>query len=402
MGEQQGGGGVAVCSSTQQQQQPKSISKSACDECKTNESKYKCPGCPIRSCSLPCVKAHKLRTGCTGKRLQQTEFVPLFKFDDNLLLSDYNMLEDVKRIADSAKRRRILLCGKYLGTEAPFHLRRLQNNARHRRTILLFLPRGMSKRETNQTFYNNRLKSISWTIEWHFHSADIKLIDHGVHENSNLCSVIQKHLNPGPLNRPLKPFCIEPVESLKFYITQNPQQPRSSFRELDIHAPIRKLLANLVIIEYPVIHVFLPSHNPSFEVVKDIVTRPLHPKIDTGNDTQPEPKGVFFKEEEIKDHNPADPHVLDLMHKSHGKTDIKEGLVHKSIDSTNNDNLDEIVDLVNFDFDPELIDVYSSLISETNPDDFLDFEGLCDDLPSKGCDLTVEEELEEGEIVESD
>jgi hypothetical protein len=57
-----------------------------CEECKANPSKYKCPGCSVRSCSLPCVKAHKQRAGCTGKR-NQTQFVPLSQFDDNLLVS---------------------------------------------------------------------------------------------------------------------------------------------------------------------------------------------------------------------------------------------------------------------------------------------------------------------------
>lgn len=57
-----------------------------CEECKSNPSKYKCPGCSIHSCSLPCVKSHKKRTGCTGTR-DQTQFVPLSQFDDNTLLS---------------------------------------------------------------------------------------------------------------------------------------------------------------------------------------------------------------------------------------------------------------------------------------------------------------------------
>ena len=57
-----------------------------CEECKSNPSKYKCPGCSIQSCSLPCVKAHKTCTGCTGKR-NQTQFVPISQFDDSTLLS---------------------------------------------------------------------------------------------------------------------------------------------------------------------------------------------------------------------------------------------------------------------------------------------------------------------------
>ncbi|KAJ0836831.1 putative Zinc finger, HIT-type [Helianthus annuus] len=600
--------------------QPSSPSSKHCDECKANEFKYKCPGCSVRSCSLPCVKAHKQRTGCTGKRQQLTEFVPLSKFDDNLLLSDYNMLEDVKRIADSAKRRRVSLCGSDYGI--PLHLKNLINGARSRRFKLFFLPTGMSKRQTNKTSFNNRWKVFYWTIEWRFHSTDIKLIDHGVNENSNLCSVIQKHLKPGPTNHPLKPFYLEPVESLKFYISKYPKNPRSPVRELDINAPIRKQLDNLVIIEYPVIHVFLPSHCPDVEVLKPIVSQQVQPKTDPVNDSQPDvdPKGVFFKEEEIKDHDSAEPHVLDLTDKSNSKTETKgeganvidkspvndsqpdvdpkgvffkeeeikdhdsaepcvldltdksnsktetkdeggnvidkspvndsqpdvdpkgvffkeeeikdhdstepqvldltdkshsktetkdeganvidkspvndsqpdvdlkgvffkeeeiidhdsaephvldltdksnsktetkeEGanvidkspvndtqpdvdpkgvffkeeeindhdstephvldLTDKSnsktetkdegaLDSTCDDNV--LSDLMNFDFEPELVDVYSSLISETNPDDFLDFDGLCDDLPSKEDSKLgdiEEEELEEGEIADSD
>ncbi len=41
---------------------------------------------PWLSIMFPCVKAHKLRTCCSGKR-DKTEFVPLSRFDDNLLLS---------------------------------------------------------------------------------------------------------------------------------------------------------------------------------------------------------------------------------------------------------------------------------------------------------------------------
>lgn len=59
---------------------------STCQVCKTKPSKYKCPGCCVRTCSLPCVKAHKESTGCNGKR-QLTQFVPLDSFDDNLLIS---------------------------------------------------------------------------------------------------------------------------------------------------------------------------------------------------------------------------------------------------------------------------------------------------------------------------
>ncbi|CBI38921.3 unnamed protein product, partial [Vitis vinifera] len=127
--------------------------------CKLNLSKHTCPGCFVRSCSLPCVKAHKQQTGCTGKR-QRTQFVPLSQFDDNLLLSDYNLLEEVKRVAESAQRTRVNLCG-HSHFKIPSHPRGLSNASQSHRTKLLFLPSGMSKREKNKSEYNQRDKCIT-------------------------------------------------------------------------------------------------------------------------------------------------------------------------------------------------------------------------------------------------
>ncbi|GKV30976.1 hypothetical protein SLEP1_g39729 [Rubroshorea leprosula] len=75
---------------------PKPMAKEPafCEGCKNHPSKYKCPGCSLHSCSLPCVKAHKQRTGCNGKR-NMTKFVPLSEFDDNLLVSGALFLKSV-------------------------------------------------------------------------------------------------------------------------------------------------------------------------------------------------------------------------------------------------------------------------------------------------------------------
>uniref|UniRef100_A0A5B7BHN4 Box C/D snoRNA protein 1 n=1 Tax=Davidia involucrata TaxID=16924 RepID=A0A5B7BHN4_DAVIN len=412
-----------------------------CEECETNPSKYKCPGCSVRSCSLPCVKAHKQRTGCTGKR-QQTKFVPISQFDDNLLISDYNMLEDVKRVAESAQRTRVKLCG-YSHFRLPFPLKSLRSAAANRRTKLLFLSSGMSKRETNQSCYNNRKKFISWTIEWRFHSTDVVLIDHRVHENTNLCSVIENHLKPGPWNHRLRQFCEEPLESLKIFIRTYPKGSRSPYRELDIKAPLRQQLANIVILEYPVIHVLLPLHSYDFEVIKDAISQ--KPELESIGNNDPSPKGVTFREEEIADGSSLDPQVLDLM--KHVKPNpefqfphqdkrtekelndtfdrpllakvaqvtkpvLKNDLcIHKSEDdniySSSKTEEPGFLEDLDFDFEQGLIDAYSNLIGQTNPDDFLDLEGMFteeveleerkDHSDFSGV-FPVEEELEEGEI----
>ncbi|KAJ9158698.1 hypothetical protein P3X46_024259 [Hevea brasiliensis] len=416
------------------EQEPQSKDQSSrnpnplCEECKENPSKYKCPGCSIRSCSLPCVKAHKQRTGCSGKRLQ-TQFVPLSQFNDNLLLSDYSLLEEMKRVAESAQRMRTKLCA-YPQFRLPAHLRSLKGAAAGRRTKLLFLPSGMSKREKNQSRYNQRKKFISWTIEWRFHSTDVILLDHGVHEDTYLCSVIEKHLKPGPWNHQLRQFCDEHLDSLKFLIRKYPKGPKSPFYELDIKAPLKQQLANVVILEYPVIYVFLPSHSYDFEVVKDVkpVTNRPESKNSVHND-ESSPKGVAFREEEIEENDdPSNPQVYDFLknvilsplheipHQSISENTLCEqsdALAREAASNNSHYNSQTmepgIFEAMDFDFDQGLMDAYSDLIGQVNPDDFLDLEGEFpkeerleerkDFWNSRGTSL-VQEELEEGEIVE--
>ena len=38
-----------------------------CLICKENLSKYTCPGCQTKTCSLYCIKQHKLSSKCDGK-----------------------------------------------------------------------------------------------------------------------------------------------------------------------------------------------------------------------------------------------------------------------------------------------------------------------------------------------
>ncbi|XP_022756736.1 putative box C/D snoRNA protein SPCC613.07 [Durio zibethinus] len=400
-----------------------------CEECKKKASKYKCPGCCLRTCSLPCVNAHKRRTGCNGRR-NITCFVPLSHFDDNLLLSDYNLLEETKRVAESARRMRSKLCSNYPPHfKLPFVLRNLRSAAASRRTKLLFLPTGMSKREINQTRFHSG-KYISWTIEWRFHSTDVVLLDHGVHEDKSLCSVIENHLKPGPWNHPLRQFCQEQLHCLKFFIRKYPKGPKSPFRELDIKAPIRQQLADTVILEYPVIHVFLPLECYDFEVIREnrpVTHRPEGKDFSSADNEIP--KSVTFKEEEIEANDGSlDPQVFDLMknvisspkhqipHQNKSEKAFSNSVLSLStragagnrVHSNSHTKGSEVFQDMEFDFDQGLIDAYSDLIAEINPDDFLDLEG--DFAKESGTEdkrdlsnssgVFFAKELEEGEIVD--
>ncbi|CAM8889057.1 unnamed protein product [Rhodiola kirilowii] len=371
-----------------------------CEECNSNPSKYTCPGCSVRSCGLSCVKAHKQRTGCTGKR-KATSFVPLSKFDDNQLISDYNLLEEVKRVADSAKRGRMQICG-YQHFKLPYHLQNLRSAAFHRRTEVLFLPTGMSRRERNQSRYDQKNKIIFWTIEWRFHNTDVSVIDHGINENIYVHSIIEKYLNPGAWNRKLRQYTKESLDDLKLVICKYPKGRESPFYELDVRAPIKEQLANVTLLEHPVIHVFLPSHTFDFEVIKVGDRYPPKPDPKIESEQFSPQKGVTFKEEEIEENeSPSEPQVIDLIahpKSTHAEPEKARHIADPQPSGQMENNAEP--NLEEFKFEQGLFDSYSDLLAEVNPDEFLDFD--CDflgELPDNIDFSTLgQDELEEGEI----
>ncbi|MCD9642249.1 hypothetical protein HAX54_028940 [Datura stramonium] len=150
-----------------------------------------------------------------------------------------------------------------------------------------------------------------------------------VHENTSLCSVLGTHLKPGPWNHPLKQFCEECLDSLKLFIRKHPKGSKSPFYQLNIKAPLREQLADKVILEYPVIYVFLPSHSYDFEVIKYSVPPKVEPKeLDCGD--SPSSKGVMFREEDIEDGGSSDPYISDLS--SCARLNLASQTSNKSLD----------------------------------------------------------------------
>ncbi|GKV30963.1 hypothetical protein SLEP1_g39717 [Rubroshorea leprosula] len=195
-------------------------------------------------------------------------------------------------------------------------------------------------------------------------------------------------------------------------------------------APIRKQLANIVIVEYPVIHVFLPSHSFDFEVEVVREDRSVNrPELkDSGSNDNGSPKGVTFREEEIKEDNNSDPQVFDILkhvnsspkHQIHGQNRFEKSSNNsakallgstgagKSLQSSS--HAKESIDLedMKIDFDQGLLDIFSDIMAEINDDDFLPLRAEFGkepetqekgNLPNSKEDC-FPEELEEGEIAD--
>lgn len=57
-----------------------------CEVCDAEVSKYTCPRCEVKTCSLSCVKIHKFELECSGIR-DRTAFKSMKKFSNLDLLS---------------------------------------------------------------------------------------------------------------------------------------------------------------------------------------------------------------------------------------------------------------------------------------------------------------------------
>ncbi|VDN97149.1 unnamed protein product [Rodentolepis nana] len=142
----------------------KPISKK-CTVCATNEAKYTCPRCAIRTCSLSCCKSHKLTYSCSGKR-DVAAYVDKEDYNYFSFLSDYRFLEAIDRLNDRLARdisenRRIAKSRLKMQCRVMSMARSLGINYRYSRSPLL------TRTKVNQThIVGDESPYISWTIEF--------------------------------------------------------------------------------------------------------------------------------------------------------------------------------------------------------------------------------------------
>eukprot|EP00897_Mesotaenium_endlicherianum_P009817 jgi/Mesen1/8864/ME000053S08255 len=246
------------------------IQAKACDTCKVQPSKYCCPGCGAKSCSLHCVKSHKESIGCSGKRVR-TEFKPMKELNDNDLISDYALLEEVLQEQDAAKRLRDSLGQqkRYL----PPALAAIQKQARNRNIQLLLLPDGMSRRKVNSSYYNKKRKCIFWRVKWIFEPGGTHLVDDKVDENTHLRDVLKAHLESTPevapsVRQSLQPFVDAGLEGVHLYTREPSPANVPKYAEISLARPLGAELAGRVVTEFPIIHVVLASEAHKYQTCR--------------------------------------------------------------------------------------------------------------------------------------
>lgn len=229
-------------------------SPALCSVCSTSESKYTCPGCGRKTCSLTCVQEHKITFTCNGKR-DRTNFVKRGDLSYKTLVSDYKLLEEIERIDDVARRSQPPAPRRQL----PAYLKSLVYQAKCRNVTLHLVAPGMKKRKENTTRYDGKSKVLYWRVEWRFQSkenGEILQVTHTARMPER--SIIQESLddNLGSLKKDIQ----NNMQIGRIYMKQEGiPADQACLYLVDPAQPLADFLQGKYIIEFPIFYVIVKT-----------------------------------------------------------------------------------------------------------------------------------------------
>ncbi|XP_018417347.1 PREDICTED: box C/D snoRNA protein 1 [Nanorana parkeri] len=249
--------------------QPKrKMSLCSCETCGGEEARYKCPRCMKYSCSLPCVKKHKVESACNGVR-DKTAFVALNTFSDIHLLNDYRFLEDAGRVSDCTSRDTSLLrhtTNKFLNV--------LKSKARKHDIDLKILPIGFSKRRANSTFYNRKEQKFYWHLKLVFPHCQAEFTDKRVPDDRTLGEILKNYIDPTQsdptIRQRLKEYVGSPCDVKVFMEAEKKEPGPKRYYELDISRSLRANLQKKTVVEFPTLYVTLKGFSKDMVLVDQV------------------------------------------------------------------------------------------------------------------------------------
>jgi len=325
--------------------------KTICDVCQDQVPKYTCPACAISTCSLPCVKKHKIELGCTGKRMP--EFVSLPEMNDNHLRHDFFFIKEGERLAgesfrisskQSKKTKRAQMIAKgnreekdkddiesrswSSHTALPMALKKLVAEANSRGITLRLMPRGMTRRRVNTTFYAYKTQKFYWRIEWIFNThlgkeKEIKLMDERVDDGTLLSEALSNRIgaitvttNQGEsdldtsqrkalrtkLDTYLEVDSSELIILLPILYTPASQQ---QYHQLDQQLTVQHNLKGKTLIEFPTLYVVTKEQLPHFTIIP--FEQDSQPTTETST---PQPNLDQQTESPANQSNPTDSNIV--------------------------------------------------------------------------------------------
>lgn len=144
-----------------------------CHICQKELSKYTCPSCSMKTCSIPCLKEHKLRDGkivCTGKRLRDSAiFTPFSRLEEEAIKDDFFLLEETEQIISTASTTAAAVASAT--KHIPQRKRRLAKFCKSLGVELVFLPSFMTRSKNNRSSLSNEKKNAVGSVGANVESA---------------------------------------------------------------------------------------------------------------------------------------------------------------------------------------------------------------------------------------
>lgn len=214
--------------------------RQTCEECKLKEAIYQCPRCNIRTCSLECVRKHKARTDCNGKR-NRAEFLPLCRMSDSTLKSDYFFLEEVlDRMPRDSKRAKTQ-------HQTSRKDRRLLQQCEKQNIHLKMMPTMMERHKKNNSWFCVKRDAIIWKVEVIVHPSKKSFSFQLADNEADILTRVQKHAE--------KEGLIMIDDSMRLFVKKLPA-PTNKQRYVEIHPidNLKSILAGMTVIEHPTIY----------------------------------------------------------------------------------------------------------------------------------------------------
>ncbi|KAH9870666.1 hypothetical protein IAQ61_006144 [Plenodomus lingam] len=141
-----------------------------CSICNVNKSKYCCPGCAARTCSLPCYKRHQQWAQCSGKR-DPTKFVKKSQLVTPAGIDhDFNFLSGIERNLEKAERAASAATDAPSDGSAKAHHGKINYHRLEAAGVrVIRAPQGLSRQRENKSHISKTKKAnrnIVWTVEW--------------------------------------------------------------------------------------------------------------------------------------------------------------------------------------------------------------------------------------------
>ncbi|KAI9311696.1 hypothetical protein BX666DRAFT_1994556 [Dichotomocladium elegans] len=238
-----------------------------CQVCNTQVSKYTCPRCQMRTCSVACVKQHKQDNNCSGER-SKTHFVARDQYNYSTMMSDYVYLEDVGRQSDTLIRER-MRSDALEPRQKVFRDRALLKKIRFTGVDYDMLPVGMSRHKINQTNYSTNFHTIFWTIECFFcrHGKVERIVEHSFPSSRPLRSffdnlLISEHpQGKGSFSTyryQVRDFVEAGIDQFVVGL-KKPHGPKNTYVDLTPHLNrfFKDILRGERIIEFPTLYIWL-------------------------------------------------------------------------------------------------------------------------------------------------